>query len=93
MSLDGAEFAFERREMRNSVYWQAELPTSYNLNDVLVGASRQQQDLGVTLTEDLSWADHVQQVSGEATKLVYLMERSFRGCSQETCCTLYKTYP
>lgn len=44
------------------------------------------------VTDDLRWTNHMQKISGRASKMTYLLERGFRGCSPKSRCTLHKTY-
>lgn len=49
--------------------------------DDMMRTSSSHQDLGVVVTDDLRWTDHIQKISGMAFKMIYLLERQFRGCS------------
>ena len=54
------------------------IPFLYNLNDTTqVTSSTHHKDLGVFISQDLSWNEHLKYISSRAYKLLGLMQRSF----------------
>lgn len=49
-------------------------------------------DLGITVTEDLSWTAHVQRICKQANKQTYLIRKCFSRPSFTLCRDLYLTY-
>jgi hypothetical protein len=49
-------------------------------------------DLGVPITNDLSWTDHVLRVTKKANSMLFLLSRAFAKASPAVFSKLYKTY-
>nr|CAH7745799.1 unnamed protein product [Callosobruchus chinensis] len=64
----------------------------YIIADVTIPSVDNHSDLGVIISSDLSWSDHIHNISSKAKGSLYLMEKSFNGCDSSTACLLYTTY-
>ncbi|KAJ3656648.1 hypothetical protein Zmor_000101 [Zophobas morio] len=51
-----------------------------------------QNDLGVTITTDLTWSQHIAKIVSKANKMVYLLRRTFKNPDHDTVAKLHKTY-
>ena len=64
----------------------------YSIDGMLISAAEVQNDLGVLISSNLSWSEHILAVTRRANRLLYLMKRAFTGCSLELYVRLYTTY-
>lgn len=64
----------------------------YSLQDSLLKSVDSQNDLGVIITSDLSWSEHILSSVRKASRLSYLFYKVFKGCSPSTAARLYTTY-
>lgn len=64
----------------------------YFIGNTELKAVERQNDLGITMTSDLKWAEHVNRVVKKVNSIVYLLKRSFRYITKETFLIIYKTY-
>lgn len=64
----------------------------YFINGTPICAVDVQSDLGVLISSNLSWSEHITAVTRKANKLLYLMKKAFPGCSLELYVRLYTTY-
>lgn len=51
-----------------------------------------QVDLGITITENLSWSAHITNICGRANKFLFLIRKAFLRMSPDTAKKLYTTY-
>lgn len=65
---------------------------SYYLGDVLVESTRSHSDLGVIITEDLKWNQHVLSVTKKANSVSYLISQAFSLLSGELIRSIMVTY-
>lgn len=49
-------------------------------------------DLGIVVSHDLSWSQHVASIVAKSKQMTHMIQRSFRGCSLETSRMLYCSY-
>ena len=52
-------------------------PATYHIDNTPINKSDQQRDLGVILSCDLSWSQHIQSISARAYKILGLIRRTF----------------
>ena len=64
----------------------------YRLNGVTVKSVDVQNDLGVLITSNLSWSEHILHVTKRANKLMYLIRKAFQGCSLQVYSGLFTVY-
>ena len=64
----------------------------YSINGTTLTSVGEQNDLGVTLKENLKWESQVARVVKRANTLLYMIRRAFREMSRETFLQAYKTY-
>lgn len=64
----------------------------YTLCDVPLKSVTSQVDLGITISSDLKWSDHVAVVAKKANTMAYLLSRAFRQLSCDMFAKLFKTY-
>lgn len=64
----------------------------YYLEGEVIKVVDSQNDLGVIITSDLTWSEHILSVTRRANKLVYLLRKIFQDCSPQTAAKLYRTY-
>lgn len=64
----------------------------YHLNQDIIQPVSSHCDLGVTMTEDLSWSEHVVAVTNKAKRMLYMVQKTFGRCDPQTSSFLYSTY-
>lgn len=64
----------------------------YKLGSAMVKAVTSQSDLGVVITSDLTWSEHILSVTSKASRFLYMARKAFQGCSPRTAAKLYTTY-
>ncbi|VEN44679.1 unnamed protein product [Callosobruchus maculatus] len=64
----------------------------YVIDGQTLPSSTDHCDLGVTMSNSLSWSEHIHHICSKAKRLVYLLEKSFHGCDPTVASFLYKTY-
>ncbi|KAJ3659893.1 hypothetical protein Zmor_011555 [Zophobas morio] len=64
----------------------------YYLNGVELSKTNTCSDLGVTITSDLSWSEHVACITRKANRTVYLITKAFGKANVKVIVALYKTY-
>lgn len=65
---------------------------NYVLHGTSIGTVSAQNDLGVIVTSDLSWSEHILSITNRANRFMYLCGKAFRGCSPLTASKLLTTY-
>ncbi|XP_044745861.1 uncharacterized protein LOC123307558 [Coccinella septempunctata] len=65
---------------------------SYYLSHHAIKSVASQSDLGVIVTEDLSWSEHIAAASNKAKRMSLLLQKTFGRCDPHTCSVLYTTY-
>ena len=64
----------------------------YSVAGSPITAVESQNDLGVVISSDLTWSNHIQYVSGRANRTLYLISKAFPNCSLNNLGLFYKTY-
>lgn len=64
----------------------------YYINGVNIPLVNEHVDLGVTVTHNLSWSEHIAKIVKKANTRLYLLNKAFTNSSPETFCKLYKTF-
>lgn len=64
----------------------------YFLGHRRIETTSQHNDLGVLVSDDLSWSAHVRSITARANSVCYLIRRTFSRCSVEICRLLYTSY-
>lgn len=64
----------------------------YILNNTMLSTVSEQNDLGVTITSDLKWENHIVKIAKKCNSFVYLIQRTFKDHSIEMIAKLYKSY-
>ncbi|KAJ3659789.1 hypothetical protein Zmor_011460 [Zophobas morio] len=64
----------------------------YNLGGHVLQCVSSQIDLGITITEDLSWSSHILSVVKKANSIGYLIRKAFPCAPIEIIAKLHKTY-
>lgn len=65
---------------------------SYILNGTPLKAVTSQQDLGVTISQDLKWEPHIAGIVKRANSITYLIKKAFLDLTPEMMLKIYKTY-
>lgn len=65
---------------------------SYSIDGHLLDTVESYSDLGVTITENLSWSEHISNVTKKANSKLYLLSKTFTKISFSGSIRLYKTY-
>lgn len=65
---------------------------SYKLCGRSVKSVDIQNDLGVLITSNLSWSEHILNITKKANKQLYLIRKAFPKCSLQTLMQLFTTY-
>lgn len=68
-----ADSLAQHREMNDPARQQQQPSGTVHWGGNVVGTSRSHQDLGVVITDDLRWTDHIQKISGRASTMIYLL--------------------
>lgn len=66
--------------------------TTYNLNGVAIASVNQQKDLGIIITTDLKWEQHISTIVKKANSFLYVIRKSFQTMTVEVFIKIYKTY-
>ncbi|XP_044755626.1 uncharacterized protein LOC123314384 [Coccinella septempunctata] len=64
----------------------------YYLNDVPINTCSSHSDLGVIVTENRSWSDHIISILNKAKRSLFMIQKAFNGCEPSTYAVLFKTY-
>ena len=64
---------------------------NYKLSDSILQETKSHSYLGVTLTSDLSWNDHINQTSSKANRTLGFVIRNLHQCPQDIKVSAYKT--
>ena len=64
---------------------------NYKLGETILQETKSHSYLGVTLTGDLSWNDHINQTSTKANRTLVFVMRSLHQCPQDIKVSAYKT--
>lgn len=64
----------------------------YRMVDRQLRTVRNHVDLGVVITEDLSWSSHISSICKRANSTLYLLKKAFREVSFDAFVGLYKCY-
>ena len=64
----------------------------YAIDGVPITPVDAQNDLGVIISTNLSWSEHILSVTRRANRLLYMIKKTFPGCSLQTYVRLYSTY-
>lgn len=65
---------------------------NYFLNQTELAKVQCQRDLGVLITTDLKWEQHITYITKKAHTLIYLIQKAFKDHSSEMIIKLYKSY-
>lgn len=65
---------------------------TYTLNGTQLQPVKQQTDLGVIITEDLKWENHITTITKKANSFIYLIRKAFGTLTPEMMLKIYKTY-
>ncbi|KAG5875589.1 hypothetical protein JTB14_027213 [Gonioctena quinquepunctata] len=68
------------------------LRQNYTLNDEQIVKVEYHNDLGVTITSDLTWSHHISNTCKRANTKLYLLKKLFSETSPETFTNIYKAY-
>ena len=52
----------------------------YSINSCVIQNDNQHKDLGIIVSSDLSWTNHILYIAAKAYKIIALLRRSFRNC-------------
>ena len=64
---------------------------NYKLGDSILQETKSHSYLGVTLTSDLTWNDHINQTSSKANRTLGFVMRNLHQCPQDIKVSAYKT--
>lgn len=64
----------------------------YSLRGIPIPVARNHSDLGLIVTDNLNWSDHILHCVNKTKKSIFLIKRAFGRCDPSTCATLYKMY-
>ncbi|XP_045479820.1 uncharacterized protein LOC123684570 [Harmonia axyridis] len=64
----------------------------YYLNGVVIPVSSSHCGLGVIVTDNLSWSDHIIHAVNKAKRSLLLIQKAFGWCDPLTCAAVYRTY-
>ena len=64
----------------------------YTMNGVLLQSVKEEKDLGVLVTSDLSFSKYISSAAAKANRILGIIKRSFLHMSKEAFLVLYKTY-
>ena len=67
------------------------LTRDYNMNGNVLETVKHRPYLGVEISNDLSWAQHIKQTSNKANKMLGLLRRNIHSCSKDVKDIAYKT--
>ena len=72
-----------------SLYKQLPLSSEYKIDNVVTKSAKY---LGVTITQNLSWKEHITKVSNKANSTCEFLQRNLRQCSTDVKSLAYATY-
>lgn len=64
----------------------------YYIEGAAIKPVKSQNDLGIIVTSDLVWSEHILSIVSKANRISYLISKTFRGCSPLTAAKLFTTY-
>lgn len=64
----------------------------YFSQQIKITSVTSQRDLGILITSDLKWEQHIIQITKKANTMIYLIQKSFCNLSKEMLLKLYKSY-
>jgi hypothetical protein len=64
---------------------------SYIIGNIDLSHVESHVDLGITITQNLTWSAHISRVCKKCNTTLFLLRKTFKGISFETSITLYKT--
>lgn len=64
----------------------------YNINNTQIATVTSQLDLGVIISDDLSWSAHIQHVASKANRMLYLIRKAFPNCTLINLGQFYRIY-
>ena len=70
---------------------ETQIHTGYKLHSHTLESVPGSKYLGVHVSKDLSWNDHIQQTSAKASRSVGFLRRNLRGCPQDVKAQAYTT--
>ena len=53
----------------------------YSINSCVIQNDSQHKDIGIIVSSDLSWTNHILYIAAKAYKILALLRRSFRNCN------------
>lgn len=65
---------------------------AYYFNQTKIAEVQSQRDLGVIVSDNLKWDQHITHIVKRANTLIYLIRKSFKDHSSETILKLYKSF-
>lgn len=64
----------------------------YTLNNTILRHVQEQKDLGVIITSDLKWEQHISKIVKKSNSLIYCIQRAFVDRSIDSVLKLYKSF-
>ncbi|RZC37033.1 hypothetical protein BDFB_009272 [Asbolus verrucosus] len=64
----------------------------YTINKNIIKVIESQKDLGIVITTQLKWTNHVINIVKRANSMIYLFRKAFQSLNETTFTKLYKTY-
>lgn len=64
----------------------------YTIDRQIIAATNSQKDLGVLMTKDLKWGEHINTIVKKANSFLYVIKRSFQLITTNVFLKIYKTY-
>lgn len=58
-------------------------PCVYNIGGIVIKSVNELRYLGIKITRDLSWNDHINELSSKANRTLGLIKRTLHGCEQQ----------
>ena len=68
-------------------------PTEYNylLHNQMLEVTKDSKYLGVTISKDLSWANHISTITAKANRTIGFLRRNIHACPKEVKAAAYTT--